>query len=148
MPTHKTFSISLSFLKSHAILTNDAFLKAFFSSQYINVHSEGEVPTYCLRSVSSDWHPGKPLAEGGGGQGFDKEDWIRLVTVRKERTNENRATVFKCCIPQLYLPPLKYDFLAGSRQKTKKISVKTMSIEWVMHHYKMDFFNLLKAKEN
>lgn len=42
------------------------------------------------------------------GEGFDKEGWIRLVTVRKEITNENQATVFKFCIPQLtlFLPPL------------------------------------------
>lgn len=124
MPAYKTFSISLSFLKSQAILTNDTFLKAFFSIQYLNVHSECKMPTYCLQSVSSNSHPVKPLAEGGGGEGFDKAGWIRLVTVREEITNENQATVFKHCIPQLtlslFLPPLTKDFLAGSRQGKKK----------------------------
>ena len=143
MLTYKTFSISLSFLKSHAILTNDTFLKAFFSSHYINVHPEWKMPTYCLQSVSSNWHPVKPLAEDGGGEGFDKEGWIRLVTVRKEITNENQATVFKYCIPQLTvcfsLLSCKI-FLLAQGKKKKKISGKTMSTEWVMHHYKMDFF--------
>lgn len=79
------------------------------------------MPTYCLQSVPSKT-PCAALAVRGGGEGFDKEGWIRLVTVRKKITNENQATVFKYCIPQLtlFLPPLSEDFLAGSRGKNKK----------------------------
>lgn len=61
------------------------------------------------------------LQEGAGREGFAGGSTIRLATVRDETTNENPATVFKCCVPQLtpVPPPLAQDFSCCLKERKK-----------------------------